>query len=172
MSFTTAAVVIGLCRCRDVGVEVGDELLERGLDCVERARGDNGAFAYSSGSQRPRPTNRPGAAGRGPLCELALWRGGRGSLRRLGGALDIFGEHRAGLHKELGKVLMHAGPDTQGCHYLFFDYATAAIAVRELPDAARARHREWLLELILPARSVEGGFRDTPINAELGYKDI
>ena len=165
MSFTTAAVVIGLCRARDVGVRVDAGVLEAALDCLERGRNDNGAFDYMVGSAAGAgKTARPGAAGRGPLCELALLRGGRGDLDRLRGALEIFKEHRAGLHKELGKVLMHAGPDGQGCHYLFFDYATAATSVAELPEPERARHREWLLELVLPARSVEGGFRDSPIN--------
>ena len=79
-------------------------------------------------------------------------------------ALAIFREHRAGLDRELGKSLMHCGSSGQGCHYLFFDYATSAAAVATLPVAERAAHAEWLLELILPARSVEGGFRDTSIN--------
>jgi hypothetical protein len=165
MSFTTAAVVIGLCRAREVGVPVEAKVVEEALDCLERGRNRNGAFDYMVGSgEGTGRTGRPGAAGRGPLCELALLRGGRGDLDRLRGALEIFRAHRAGLHEQLGKALMHAGPDGQGCHYLFFDYATAATAVAELPAAERASHRTWLLELILPARSVEGGFRDTPIN--------
>jgi len=72
--------------------------------------------------------------------------------------------HRHGLAKELGKSLMHAGPDGQGCHYVLFDYAFAAEAVAELPAAERRRFRALLVELFLDARSAEGGFLDTPIN--------
>ncbi|MBK8979902.1 MAG: hypothetical protein IPM29_28730 [Planctomycetes bacterium] len=165
MSFTTAAVVIGLCRARDAGVAVEQLVVDAALDCLERGRNENGAFDYLIGSTPGAGrTGVAGAAGRGPLCELALLRGGRGSLDALRRALAAFAEHRASFDKELGKVLMHAGPDGQGCHYLFFDYATAATAVAALPEPERAHHREWLLELVLPARSVDGGFRDTPIN--------
>ncbi len=150
---------------RFMGVRVEAEVLEQGLDCIERGRNDNGAFDYMVGTQPGNgTTGQSGAAGRGPLCELAPLRGGRSDLDRLREALAIFRDHRQSYDKERGKVLMHAGPDGQGCHDLFFDYATAATAVGELTEEERAAHRDWLLELILPARSVEGGFRDTPRN--------
>lgn len=165
MSFTTAAAVIGMLRARTAGATVDAYALERAIDCVERARGDNGAFRYMVGSEAGGAEARPGAAGRGPACELALLRAGRADLDDIRRALAIFREHRGDYAREQGKALMHCGAQGQGCHYLFFDYAMAAAAAHELPAEERARHAEWLLaDLILPARSIEGGFRGTPIN--------
>lgn len=164
MSFTTAAAVLALLRCRDAGVDVDAVRLDRAVDALERARREDGAFAYMIGKTGGGADGPRGAAGRGPVCELALLAAGHADLDDVRRALGIFREHRAGLDRELGKALMHCGAQGQGCHYLFFDYATAAAAAATLPAAERARHAEWLLELILPARSIEGGFRDTPIN--------
>ena len=163
MTFTTAAVLLSLLRAREVGLPVDELLVENALDVLDRARGPNGAFAYSV-DHKPRKTAVPGAAGRGPVCELARLRGGRGTLGDVRRGLALFQKHRAEFRRELGKSLMHAGPDGQGCHYLFFDYATAAEAAAALPAVERAAHAEWLLEEMLRARSVEGGFRDTSIN--------
>ena len=163
MSFTTAAVANAMLRARAVGIDVDEQRLEQALDAVERARGDNGAFAYSVGNGRG-GAKVDGAAGRGPLCELVLYRAGRATLADVRRALRLFQQHRASFARELGKSLMHAGPDGQGCHYLFFDYATAAEAAATLPAAQCGEHAQWLIETILRSRSVEGGFRDTSIN--------
>jgi hypothetical protein len=110
------------------------------------------------------PTGRKGAAGRGPVCELALLKGGRSSAQRLEKALDSFVSDRADLERQLGKALMHAGPEAQGCHYLLFDYAFAAAALRELPEGnEREPARRVIAEFVLRARRDDGSFEDTPI---------
>lgn len=166
-SFVTAAVLVALLRAEQVGLAVPATVREAGLDCLETMRSTNGAFAYAwqpGADASVRATRPAGAAGRGPLCEWALLLGGRGSVERIGTALATFRDLRGDYARQLGKVLMHAGPDGEGCHYLMFDYAFAAAALRALPPEQRAAHRSWLLELLGAARSVEGGFRDTPIN--------
>ena len=166
ISFVTALAALALQRADDVGVATGDDLLGDALACLAAMRNPNGAFEYMLmvGASASGATGLPGAAGRSPVCELALYRGDESDLERLRGALDAFVEHRHDLHAQLGKALMHCGPAGEGCHYLFFDYATAAEAVAELPDAERARYRAVLLELILDARAPDGAFRDTPLN--------
>ena len=77
-------------------------------------------------------------------------------------ALGLFVRLRAGLSKELGKVLMHTGPAAQGSHYILFDYANAAAAIAELPKLERRRYREPLMEDLLRARTEDGGFLDNP----------
>ena len=89
--------------------------------------------------------------------------GGRSDPGRLAGALSRFREHAASLMRERGKVLMHCGPEGQGCHYILFDLWTASLATRELPENERAPCRTLLLESLMQLRSEEGGFRDTPI---------
>jgi hypothetical protein len=58
-------------------------------------------------------------------------------------------------------VLMHAGPQGQGCHYLLFDLGHAALAQVRLPADRETRAR--LTALILDCAQADGSFLDTPI---------
>lgn len=165
ISFTTAAVVIGLHRARAAGVEVPPALIDGALDCLEAMRSESGLFAYmlhhpSGAAQHGAPV---GAAGRGPACELALFLGGRSSVDRLGHSIDLFTQHAGGLSGEVGKALMHAGEGGVGCHYPFFDYLMAARAAQHLPESRRRPFGLMLEELVLQARLEDGSFQDTPL---------
>ncbi|MEM7305903.1 MAG: hypothetical protein AAF682_04500 [Planctomycetota bacterium] len=164
ISFTTAAAVLAVARAREVGLPMPDEVLAPGVSALQRMRGENGVFSYFLFHDTDQPsaeTGPAGAVGRGPLCELALVRAGESDAERLRAALDRFLEHSHLYAAEQGKTLMHAGPDGQGCHYLLFDYAHAALAQGAL--AADGRTRTKLAELILACRRADGSFLDTPI---------
>jgi hypothetical protein len=164
ISFVTATVVLALVRAIDAGVEIDAAMLERGLDALEAMRSDTGVFAYMLWSHQERaPEVKPaGAAGRAPLCELALLRGGRSDEERLSGALAQFFAHSASLAKEAGKALMHSGTEGQGCHYVLYDYATAAHAIAALPAKDRKPYRARLLVLLEATRRSDGAFFDAP----------
>lgn len=167
ISFTTAAVVLGLLKAHEAGFDVPEQVLERGLDCLESMRNPDGTFAYMLLPGQRGPTGAPiGAAGRGPVCALALYRGGRGSLGEIRARLAHFVEHKDALAAEIGKGLMHCGPGGLSSHYPYFDYATAAAAVAELPEGEQVKYRDVLVEEIMRGRSVEGSFRD---NLLLGW---
>jgi len=164
ISFTTAAAVFALSRARTAGFAVPDPMLDQAVTALERMRGDDGVFAYflfSDTGEARRSTATPGAVGRGPACELALFSAGKSTEERLRAALTSFLAHAPLYAAEQGKVLMHAGPDGQGCHYLFFDYAHAALAEASLAPDPETRTR--LLELVLDCRQIDGAFLDTPI---------
>jgi tetratricopeptide (TPR) repeat protein len=165
ISFTTAAVVLGLVRGLDSGFPVPGPMLERALDCLDEMRDAQGNFKYFLGAGFGGASNPvAGAAGRGPACELALLRGGRGQdLDRLESSLRTFVAHREGLMAEQGKALMHCGPNAQGSHYLTFDYSTAAQAIALLPAAEQVKYRPAVLEALLAARGANGGFVDNPL---------
>jgi len=128
-------------------------------------RDAQGRFAYSLGPGGPAgvpPGMEPGAAGRAPVCELALLRAGASDAARVRRALEQFLRHALALDAERGKVLMHAGPAAQGCHYVLFDHAWAAAAWRAIDGDEKTRLR--LAELLLACRQSDGSFLDTPIN--------
>ena len=159
ISFITAAALYALLETRDAGVSVPKEITDSALGCLERMHNANATFEYMLNHDReeaPRSTAVPGAAGRSPLCTLTLYKGGRGDVEAIERALDLFMEHRHTYSKEKGKTLMHTGLHAQGSHYLMFDYAFAAAAVRHLPKRQQAKYRKPLLDQILDARSVEG----------------
>jgi len=164
ISFVTAAVVHAQIDAREAGFEVPAALLDPAVDCLERMRNDDGAFEYRLVHDRedaPRDTPLAGAAGRGPLCELALLQAGRGSPERLRRALEVLYEHSALYVAERGKALAHAGPYIIGCHYLLFDLAFAAEAGRSLPPDPE--HEFRLRELVLACRLADGSFIDNPV---------
>jgi len=166
MSFVTAAVVLSLVGAKERGVAVPEAVLSGGLDLLERARRPDGPFEYMvfhGATRPPAGGGRAGAAGRGPVCELALLEGGRGTKERVRDALDVFVEEKDWLARELGKALMHAGPEGQGCHYLMFDYAFAARAQRETLRSGRGKTGDAILDLVLAARREDGSFLDTAI---------
>jgi len=165
-SFMTAAVVLALIEARDLECEIPEALVERGLACLEDMRTEGTGFEYFLADQQDahRWSTEAGAAGRGPVCTLALYRGGRADLDELRESLDVFLRHRASYAREQGKSIMHAAPDSQGSHYLLFDYAWSAQALAELPRSEQSVYREALLEDVLAARVSDGSFLDNAIN--------
>ncbi len=129
---------------------------------LEEMRNSDGTWEYMVHGEGPRGAAGPasGAAGRGPVCALALHRAGRLGPEEVGKTLDLFVEHEPGLLRERGKALMHTGPAGQGSHHVLFDLALAAIATRALPASTRERWVGPILEGVLAARSSEGSYRD------------
>jgi len=166
ISFITATALLSLVRAEEAGIAVPADLKAKAIGCLERMRNANGTFEYMLFHDREgaaRNTAPGGAAGRGPVCSLALYRTGHGSLEEIRSCLQMFVEHRGEYRREQRKGLMHAGPDAQGSHYLMFDYALAAQAIGRLPEAARPAFRKPVLEEILHARTVEGSYLDNPL---------
>ncbi|MHC5001848.1 MAG: hypothetical protein ACYTJ0_01880 [Planctomycetota bacterium] len=171
MSFTTATVLLALHAAREQGLAVPDDVVDRGLACLALMRGTNGAWEYMrQGTQ----TNAAGAVGpagaaaRGPVCTLALQRGGRIEPTSMGSAVTMYVEHLGAFGAEARKALMHAGPAGQGSHYLLYDYSTAAEALRASgPDAVdiatRYRARRAILREMARCRSADGSFVDNPL---------
>ena len=172
MSFTTAAILLGLWRAQEAEVALPEALLERALACLERMRNPNGTYTYMvshADESLGRDLREGGAAGRGPACALALHLFGRCDLDELRLVLDMFARQRAGLAHERRKSLMHCGPEGQGSHYVFFDYMTAAAAIARLPAGERGEWRRMLTAEILAARNVDGSFvGNTMIGATFG----
>ncbi len=158
LSFVTAAAVLALVEARERGAKVPPDVLRRGLDCVEGARGPKGEFRYARGG------GEPGAqAGlRSPLGALALLRGGRGDAEGVRRGLEHYLGHRLSARKERGKALCHTSPDGTAAYYLLYGYAFAAEALETLPAADREPFRRALVEDVLQARREDGGFADFP----------
>ena len=171
MSFTTATVLLALHSAADRSIEVPAGVLDRGHDCLASLRGTNGAYAYSRFGTGPYAAGEVGpasAAARGPVCTLALRRGGRLEAGAMAPAFATYVEHLGVFGAEARKALMHAGPEGQGSHYLLYDYSTAAEALRATNDEAigpelRARARAAILRELARCRSADGSFIDNPI---------
>ncbi len=78
-------------------------------------------------------------------------------------SLGKFVKHHRGLTKQLGRALMHAGPQAEGSHWVLFDYATASEATTVLSADERARYAESILTDVLSSRRADGSYLDNLI---------
>jgi len=171
MSFTTATVLNALEDGMRHGIAVNEAALNRGYDCLAALRGSNGIFDYlTMGAELPQTgeISAPGAAGRGPLCVRTLVRAGRLEVDQYPAAFSIYVQYLPSYGRESRKALMHAGVDTQGSHYLTYDYATGAEALAHAPEAQideqlRAKIRHAILTELSRCRSADGSFIDNPL---------
>ena len=159
-SFLTAGVVLALLDVRAAGTAVPQEALDGALRFLASLRHADGGFRYMRDA--PEAEDNPEAAGRGPVCALALLRGGAGDVEALAVSMKRFDEQRAALKHEWGKDTCHTGPEGQGAHYLLFDWAFAAEAVGELPHSRQATYRRALLQDLLDVRDAQGAYADMP----------
>lgn len=163
-SFLTAAIVLVLDEARAHGARLPEGVQARAAEFLSAMRGPAGTFAYApdAGGDEPRA-----AAGRSPLCALALDRarragGGQGDLPGIRRALELFRAHQPDLRAEVGKDLCHTGPLAQASYYFLYDHLFAAEAVQALPEAEREPHRTALREALLSTRLDDGSFQDMP----------
>lgn len=167
-SFLTGAVVLTLCEAKEEGIAVPPQAFTRAAEFLMSLREEDGSFRYAPdvpGHQRGE--DKPEAAGRSPLCALALHAalrtgGGEGDLPGIRRALGLFLTHRSVLEDQRGKDLCHTGPDGQASYYFAFDHAYAAQAVAALPEAERASFAGPIRRGILAARTTDGSFVDMP----------
>jgi hypothetical protein len=166
ISFTTAYVVLALAEVLESGVDMPAGLVADAVGCLVRMRNEDGTFVYMlhhGDEAAGRATTAASGAGRGPLCAYALLRHGRSDLKELRRQLGTYVRHHGGLTHQVGRALMHAGPDAEGSHWVLFDYATAAEANQRLPRRERAKARELILADLLEARRVDGSFMDNQL---------
>ncbi|NOG55418.1 MAG: hypothetical protein HND57_14040 [Planctomycetes bacterium] len=171
MSFTTATVLHALQLAKDAGYDVPDDTLSRGYACLASLRAANGNFAYmrqGEGAFTVDAVGPNGSAARGPICTLALHRGGLLTADAIQPAFQTYADHLAGFSAEARKALMHAGAAGQGSHYLLYDYSTAAEALKAAgPDvvdqATRTAARTAIMHGLSRCRNADGSYIDNPI---------
>lgn len=172
MSFTTATVLMALEDAKPFfDVAIDPTVLERGYDCLESMRGTNAAFEYMVTGARQHTAGKVeilGGAARGPLCTQALVEAGRLKPETMVVPFQRYVEHLPTYGDQSRRALMHCGPETQGSHYLTYDYATGAAALAAtsseiVGDELRASVTEQTLRQLARCRSANGSFIDNPL---------
>lgn len=160
--FAIATSLQALYGARAAGFEVPQANIDKGLKALAYNRTEGGAFSYS----QTRPGRRPraseeAAAGRMPLCELALYLFGASDQRKLAAAIEA-GERHHGLLAEVRKYDDHANRYGYGGFFFWFDMLGRAEAIAELQDAAQRRRLAGdLYRRVLRLPEVDGCFVDS-----------
>ena len=159
----TAPALLALYRARAAGEPLSGGVVRRAISALERGRLGTGAFQYvtnPAGVTGMGFESVPGAAARMPLCEMALYLAGRGSVDRIRGALDAFFENWKHLEARRQKQGTHAPPYMIAPYYFFFAHLYAAEAVELLPAEERPKYRQRLWGLLLEVREADGSWND------------
>jgi hypothetical protein len=160
--FAIATALQALHGAKAQGFAVPQDNIDKGLKALALNRTSEGAFTY--GQTRPGREPRAkleAAAGRMPLCELALHLFGATDQPRLLAAIEVGGRH----HKYLAAVRKyddHADRLGYGGFFFWFDMLGRAEAIAELQDTtkrqalASAQH-----QLIMELPEFDGCFVDS-----------
>ena len=160
--FAIATALQALHGARAGGVTVPQENIDKGLRALAFNRTEQGAFSYG----QTRPGRKPrasveAAAGRMPLCELALYLFGVSDQERLLAAVESGVRHHDRL-AEVRKYDDHANRLGYGGFFFWFDMLGRAEAIAELEDrGARRALAQGLRAQILALPEVDGCFVDS-----------
>ena len=162
-TFMTAPTLQFLFYAKEQGEDVDEDVLMRGLEQLELARLDTGAYQYSTNPDNVRGTGFEaveGSTGRSPVCETTLLLAGRGSVERVRLSLDQFFEHWEWLEQRRRQDRTHIPPFMIAPYYFFFAHFYAAQAIEQLPEKDRAEYRVKLYALFDKVREGSGGWND------------
>lgn len=158
--FMTAPTLRALFEAKRQGYAVDAEIVKRGLDYLQAARGQTGSVMYSgkAGERRNDPT--PGAVGRMLCTETTLYLAGRTSLASVRGAVDAFLTHWSWLDKRRAQRGTHEPPYNIAPYYFYYAHFYAAEAIEMLPANERKEYRRRLHELIFSVKLDDGSWND------------
>jgi hypothetical protein len=169
-SFVTAPVTQTLLLARSQGEKVPDAVFERARKVLEDGRGEDGAFAYSGAMKGGEKANElPGSAARSAVCETTLVLLNAGSTDAIQAAVDAFHKHWDELEKRRKQKGTHEGPYHIAPYYFYYGHRYAAQAIEMLPEKARAKERDRLLEAILKTRDEDGTWNDRVFERSKNY---
>lgn len=158
--FVCAEVLVALSGAKSAGIELDEAKVSRGLNALIRCRAKTGAFSYGFG-RTPRPDVR-GAAGRMPLCELALLRFGRSKQIDLQRAVAISLTHHE-LMDSVRKYDDHASPFGYGGFFFWFDMLGRSRAIAAITDGKVANLAEIRQRVLITKKlpEIDGCFVDS-----------
>lgn len=159
--FAIATALQALAAARDLGIEVPGDTIERGLRALVQCRAKNGAYTYSHPRSRPANAQVEAAAGRMPICELALLLWGHADQERLTTAVRAGLEHHRRL-EAVRKYDDHADELAYGGFFFWFDMLGRSEAIRQLTDVPeRDLRTAQQKKLVLDLPEIDGCFVDS-----------
>lgn len=160
--FAIATALQALHGARSRGLDVPQKNIDRGLKALSFNRTAEGAFSYSHTRPGRKPRARiEAAAGRMPLCELALYLFGASDQEKLHSAVAA-GQRHHHLLAAIRKYDDHADRLGYGGFFFWFDMLGRAEAIAELKDHtqrksfAAAQHK-----LLMALPEFDGCFVDS-----------
>jgi len=166
-SFTTATVLLALADARDAGVDVPQQLIDRGLAAIHRQTRPDRSYLYGEYFKyRPaHPINRPGGSlGRSHACNAALRRFGDPDVTdaAIKAWLDRLVARNGWLDLGRKKPIPHESWFAVAGYFFYYGHFYAAECIGLLPEADRAAFQDQLARIMLPLQEPSGCWWDYP----------
>lgn len=159
--FASATALLALHAAQAAGAEVDAERIAKGLAALAHNRTAMGAFTYGHTTRGAPRATVEAAAGRMPLCELALFVHGKSDQAALAQAVTQGFRHH-GLLAAVRKYDDHADQHGYGGFFFWFDMLGRAMATMQLADAELQKAmRGELLQQVLALPEFDGVFVDS-----------
>ena len=150
--FVTATALMTLKEATEVGMKLDSDKQERGVKALLRDRYQNGAFPYGTYDEDLSQANGDldGAAGRLPLCELALWQWDQSDNQKLAFAIEYSLDHNQFLEASY-KYDDHTSTHGYGGFFFWYDVRGRAEAILHLTDRSQRQtiareSKQWILQ--------------------------
>ena len=178
-TFMTAPALQALFHAKARGHDVPDDVVEQALAALERARSQEGGYAYGAPEDSRNEVadedlgmmdKTPSAAARAAVCETTLMLAGRGDAARHAAAVRLFFEHWDDLAVRKSQRGTHIPPYGIAPYYFLFGHMYCAQAVEQLADEGLASECREKMRVML-ARSIEadGSWNDRQFGRSAGY---
>jgi len=159
--FATATVLQVLALAKKAGIKVDTSRVARGIGALKRCRGGSGGFTYGNVRRGKPRVNVRGAAGRMPLCELALLLWGESDQKKLQHAIEMSFEHHQ-LMESVRKYDDHASRYGYGGFFFWFDMLGRTDAILALTDQEQRRSfLQKQRDIVLSIPEIDGCFVDS-----------
>jgi tetratricopeptide (TPR) repeat protein len=156
--FASASALLALYEAKVAGAKLSARMIRKGLRALKSCRARNGTFSYGYG--RGPGARIRGAAGRMPLCELALYHHGKSSKKRVKKALRAFFKNLKRLER-VRRYDYHADRFMNGGFYFFYDLYPASEAILVLDEKDREKYLKRLLSHLLEIQEMDGSWVDS-----------
>ena len=148
---------------KEAKVPMGKKTAKAAAEALKACRSENGAYSYGMPRRGRSGRTSPAefAAGRMPLCELALLLCGESDQTRLRAAIEASFKHHH-LLETVRKYDDHADRYGNGGFFFWYDMHGRSAAIQAVTDAAvRKQYQEKLLDLVLSLTEIDGAFVDS-----------
>lgn len=155
--FASAHALWALARAREVGGKVDAKVVKRGARALDDERAGDGSWGYGIG----RRASVEAAAGRMPLCELALFLNEASNAKRLAAAVEAGTEHKGRL-EAVRQYDDHADRLAYGGFFYWFDvHGRVEAALRCRPGKVRTKWLRSIRADVHAIREADGSWIDS-----------
>jgi hypothetical protein len=167
MTFTTATAMLALMDAKELGADIPQASIDRGLKYLEHCRFLNEGqsetgFTYRAHANKGMGVDIRGAIGRVTVCSLAMFRAGKLNASELTESVEIFCRRRGELDRVKGYPGNHfIRSFANAAYYFLYGHYNSALALNSIKDeAARKKMGAFIQEALLATRHPEGTWTD------------